>query len=103
MRFSIWPKREKKPRQHIEFFIHVLCNWYGFSFQWDCYAPVESVMGVYAIKFYWGNCQPSTWWSFAWQDYDDTGSLKYSRGHHGRQVAGWTLRGPLVKFVQSQF
>lgn len=78
----------------------VLLNFIGFTFQWNAYDAYVDCRHVYKLAFFWRQPLPRIWWSFAWNANYGDGSLTYSHGWKGNQVTGWTIRGPLVKFVK---
>lgn len=90
---------------HREFSMYFMINWCGISFQWDCFDPVRCVMGLYRLAFYWHSVDPRIWWTVYAMDFNtdyQSATIEYSHGRKGKQVSGWKLSGPLVKFVRSQ-
>lgn len=95
--------KEKKPRTPREFTAYVLINSWGFSIHWNAYDAIRSQTGLYKLAFYDGRLSDARiWWSFHWGEWNTDARLEYSHGRKHKQVAGWTIRGPLVKFAKTQ-
>jgi hypothetical protein len=95
------PVKEQKPVR--EFTAHVLINHWGFSIHWNAYDIMHDSPGLYRLAFYDGRLsEPRIWWSFLWNEQDNHASLTYEQGRKHKQVAGWTIRVPLVKFAKTQ-
>jgi hypothetical protein len=95
--------KETKPRRPREFTAYVLINHWGFSIHWNAFDLMHSRTGLYKLAFYDGRLSEARiWWEFLWDEQQTNASLDYSHGRNHKQVAGWTLRGPLVKFTKAQ-
>lgn len=90
-----------KQREHVGFFAHFMVCWYGVSLQLDAFDPIRAQMGVTAVRLHWGKPDQFGWFEFRLLDGNyGSGTFSCAWGWKWKQVGGWSIVGPLVRFVR---